>query len=163
MDGTRSWCHFSQNFERTRLQRQAKVQPGRPLPRAHQDERFSYVVLRKGPRPQPPADVALPDQLDWQASLPYLDDVHLKGFNIGEDPGRRLPGSKTVGSNLQPRALENLGRWWIQAQSLCGCIHTSTAAVYGEGTDLDCLTQCHIGPGHKHACGMPLALAIEGL
>ena len=113
MDGTRSWCHFSQNFERTRLQRQAKVQPGRPLPRSHQDERFSYVVLRKGPRPQPPADVALPDQLDWQASLPCVDADLKEEFNIGEDLGRRSPNRETVGSTLQSWALE-IGRWWIQ-------------------------------------------------
>ena len=73
MDGTRSWCHFSQNFERTRLQRQAKVQLGRRLPGSHQDERFSYVVLRRGTRPPLPADVALPEQLDWQASPPHVD------------------------------------------------------------------------------------------
>lgn len=51
MDGTRSWCHFPQRFTRTRLQRSSKVLPGGHPARPYQDERFSYVVLRRRPRP----------------------------------------------------------------------------------------------------------------
>ena len=51
MDGTRSWCHFPQRFTRTRLQRSSKVLPGGHPARPYQDERFSYVVLRRQPRP----------------------------------------------------------------------------------------------------------------
>lgn len=47
------WCHFSQ-----RLQRPYFMQAAKPTTRSsrvshlnHQDERYSYVVLRRGPRP----------------------------------------------------------------------------------------------------------------
>lgn len=39
------WCHFGQ-----RLERPAFVQQLLPGARGHQDELFSYVVLRRGPR-----------------------------------------------------------------------------------------------------------------
>lgn len=65
MDGTRSWCHFSQKFERTKLQRHAKLRPDKSLPLAHQDERFSYVVIRRGQRPVKTRDVVLEEHLNW--------------------------------------------------------------------------------------------------
>lgn len=64
MDGIQSWCHFSQKFERPRVQRLAKIRHGKPLPRSFQDERFSYVVLRKGPRQRPAADIVSTEQAD---------------------------------------------------------------------------------------------------
>ena len=59
MDGKTTWCHFSQRFERTELQRLVKLRKGHLPPRDYQDERFSYVVLRRGPRPPPGPDVAV--------------------------------------------------------------------------------------------------------
>ncbi|KAL3162829.1 hypothetical protein ABBQ32_009284 [Trebouxia sp. C0010 RCD-2024] len=53
MEGTRSWCHFAQRFQRSDLQRRHKVLSGGHGARTYQDERFSYVVLRRGPRPGP--------------------------------------------------------------------------------------------------------------
>ncbi|KAA6420150.1 MAG: hypothetical protein FRX49_09813 [Trebouxia sp. A1-2] len=51
MEGTKSWCHFAQRFQRSDLQRRHKVLPGGHGARTYQDERFSYVVLRRGARP----------------------------------------------------------------------------------------------------------------
>lgn len=51
MDGTDSWCHFAQRFRRTVAQKRSKTLEGGQKPRDYQDERFSYVALRRGPRP----------------------------------------------------------------------------------------------------------------
>ena len=59
MDGTRSWCHFPQRFTRTRVQRSSKVLPGGHPARPYQDERFSYIVLRRRPRPTSSGAAAL--------------------------------------------------------------------------------------------------------
>lgn len=64
MDGTTSWCHFTQRFERPRMQRLAKIRDRQPLPRSYQDERFSYVVLRKKPRPPAAGEVTTREHLD---------------------------------------------------------------------------------------------------
>jgi ribosomal protein RSM22 (predicted rRNA methylase) len=48
--GRASWCHFIQRFERTAVQRRVKMVPGKVPPRNHQDERFSYIVLKRGLR-----------------------------------------------------------------------------------------------------------------
>ena len=45
LQGRRMWCHFGQ-----RLERPGFVQAVLPGGRGHQDELFSYVVLRRGPR-----------------------------------------------------------------------------------------------------------------
>ncbi|GAB4820160.1 hypothetical protein N2152v2_007206 [Parachlorella kessleri] len=87
--GRRSWCHFVQRFERTDLQRKTKAVEGR-APRVYQDERYSYVVLARGPRP------ATVDQQVWVAGS-YLPQAP-------EDPQQflRLPG------NLHPRSIGRL-------------------------------------------------------
>ena len=41
------WCHFGQ-----RLERPGFVQAVLPGARGHQDELYSYVVIRRGPRVQ---------------------------------------------------------------------------------------------------------------
>lgn len=51
MQGTKGWCHFSQRFERSKLQRDVKNVPGPKGPRSFQDERYSYVILKRGSRP----------------------------------------------------------------------------------------------------------------
>lgn len=62
LDGTKDWCHFVQRHERPRMQQQAKGTPTRKRPRGYQDEKFSYVVLRRGARVRP--------QLDYSAVQP---------------------------------------------------------------------------------------------
>jgi len=61
LDGTKHWCHFVQRHERTRAQRQVKATASRSRPRGYQDEKFSFVVIRRGPRPSmaPPVDLGL--------------------------------------------------------------------------------------------------------
>jgi ribosomal protein RSM22 (predicted rRNA methylase) len=91
MEGRRSWCHFAQRFERTRLQRQSGAGGGRPAPRPYQDERFSYVVLARGPRPRATPQVriagAVPPAAGGQAAAAaYL----------------------SVPADLRPRRLEHL-------------------------------------------------------
>jgi ribosomal protein RSM22 (predicted rRNA methylase) len=51
MDKTGQWCHFSQRLERNSAQRITKRHGTLPL-RAYEDEKFSFVVLRRGTRPQ---------------------------------------------------------------------------------------------------------------
>ncbi|GAQ82483.1 putative mitochondrial ribosome small subunit component Rsm22 [Klebsormidium nitens] len=48
MSGTKQWCHFAQRLQRTGLQRVAKRADA--ALRAHEDEKFSYVVIQRGPR-----------------------------------------------------------------------------------------------------------------
>lgn len=50
---TGKYCHFVQRLERTESQRAFKRSSGAPL-RGFEDEKFSYVVLRRGKRPQEP-------------------------------------------------------------------------------------------------------------
>lgn len=47
------YCHFVQRLERTSSQRAYKRSKGEPL-RGFEDEKFSYVVFRRGPRPREP-------------------------------------------------------------------------------------------------------------
>ena len=51
MADTSSWCHFVQRVQRTAAQRLSK---GVANIWSHQDERFSYVILRRGARPTLP-------------------------------------------------------------------------------------------------------------
>ncbi|CAI5938932.1 unnamed protein product [Closterium sp. NIES-64] len=51
MYGTTSWCHFSQTLQRSAVQRIAKRAAGQEITGSTEDEKFSYVVLRRGPRP----------------------------------------------------------------------------------------------------------------
>ncbi|GMH39551.1 hypothetical protein BSKO_07449 [Bryopsis sp. KO-2023] len=49
MNGKKMWCHFNQRFLRTRAQKVTKIRPEKQHgPRDFQDERFSYVVFRRG-------------------------------------------------------------------------------------------------------------------
>ncbi|XP_057520443.1 uncharacterized protein LOC130800790 [Amaranthus tricolor] len=50
---TGKYCHFVQRVERTESQRAFKRSGSAPL-RGFEDEKFSYVVLRRGKRPQEP-------------------------------------------------------------------------------------------------------------
>lgn len=51
MDKTGTFCHFVQRLERTYSQRTYKRSKGKPL-RGYEDEKFSFVVLRRGQRPK---------------------------------------------------------------------------------------------------------------
>eukprot|EP00899_Mesostigma_viride_P029455 jgi/Mesvir1/9695/Mv12173-RA.1 len=51
MAGTKGWCHFPQRLDRPHWQRVIKHFGKVPLP--YEDEKFSYVVLRKSERPSP--------------------------------------------------------------------------------------------------------------
>ncbi|KAG6555233.1 hypothetical protein Mapa_003274 [Marchantia paleacea] len=53
MDGLSTWCHFVQRLQRTSLQRITKRSSALPL-RAYEDEKFSFIVLRRGLRPSEP-------------------------------------------------------------------------------------------------------------
>lgn len=60
LEHRKAWCHFVQKFERTDDQRRAKAflssigiqssSTSATSARAHQDERFSYVIFARGPR-----------------------------------------------------------------------------------------------------------------
>ncbi|GBF95535.1 hypothetical protein Rsub_08516 [Raphidocelis subcapitata] len=58
--GGRAWCHFGQRFHRPSWMQEVKARPGhRTSHRDHQDERFSYVVIRRGARPSGVPDVGI--------------------------------------------------------------------------------------------------------
>ncbi len=74
MDGTRSWCHFAQRVQRPPAQRLVK---GATSARPYQDERFSYVILRRGPRSARPALsqlVAFSADSDFDEEDGYVED-----------------------------------------------------------------------------------------
>ncbi|BDA42580.1 probable methyltransferase-like protein 17, mitochondrial at N-terminal half [Coccomyxa sp. Obi] len=76
MKGTGSWCHFSQRFQRSNLQRIIKIRPDGGLARTYQDERYSYVVIRKEPRPQVKPALSISrhrqDSEEQDSYTPYL-------------------------------------------------------------------------------------------
>ncbi|XP_073001350.1 uncharacterized protein [Typha latifolia] len=51
LENTNKYCHFVQRLERTSSQRAYKRSKGEPL-RGFEDEKFCYVALRRGKRPQ---------------------------------------------------------------------------------------------------------------
>ncbi|KAF3321354.1 methyltransferase-like protein 17 [Carex littledalei] len=51
LENTSKYCHFVQRLERTSSQRVYKRSGGKPL-RGFEDEKFCYVALRRGKRPQ---------------------------------------------------------------------------------------------------------------
>lgn len=51
MDGTEKYCHFSQRLARSSSQLLFKRPKGRSL-RGYEDEKFSFVILRRGSRPR---------------------------------------------------------------------------------------------------------------
>ena len=51
MDGTRTWCHFVQRFERGRLQQQVKALPGEPAPSSYAVLAHSVAILPGLPQP----------------------------------------------------------------------------------------------------------------
>lgn len=50
MDGKALWCAFGQRFSRPALTQRTKGLTETKSPRSFQDEKFSFVVLRRGPR-----------------------------------------------------------------------------------------------------------------
>lgn len=53
MEGKNMWCHFSQRFQTTRAQRVSKLNPESKFgPRDYQDEKYSYIVFKRGWRDQ---------------------------------------------------------------------------------------------------------------
>ena len=77
--GRPSWCHFVQRFERPAVLRSAKMLAGKKPPRSHQDEKFSYIVLAKGPRSKP-----LPNVRVAGAFPPEEGDLSSEYINIPE-------------------------------------------------------------------------------
>lgn len=68
-----------------------QIQGGSPAPRVHQDERFSYVVLRRGPRPVHTAGVVLSPE-------PYFEDEPQEPLHpaVQKLPKRNTATARTV-------------------------------------------------------------------
>jgi ribosomal protein RSM22 (predicted rRNA methylase) len=49
----RAWCHFGQRLQRPAFMRRAAAGASSAARSDHQDERFSYVAIRRGRRPEP--------------------------------------------------------------------------------------------------------------
>ncbi|MCO5555212.1 hypothetical protein L7F22_008756 [Adiantum nelumboides] len=76
MDGTGKYCHFSQRLARCPSQLLYKSPKGKSL-RGYEDEKFSFVVLRRGSRPR----------MEWP-----LDRVDPEAFHKSKKKNRRFYG-----------------------------------------------------------------------
>ncbi|KAI5080638.1 hypothetical protein GOP47_0003821 [Adiantum capillus-veneris] len=76
LDGSGKYCHFTQRLERCRSQLLYKSPRGKSL-RGYEDEKFSYVVLRRGCRPR----------IEWP-----LDRVDPDAFDESKKKSRRFYG-----------------------------------------------------------------------
>ncbi|GAX78636.1 hypothetical protein CEUSTIGMA_g6074.t1 [Chlamydomonas eustigma] len=83
MEGRRMWCHFSQ-----RQQRPSFIQSVLPGARSFQDETFSYVVLRRGPRPEQVPEVAVSRLSSPTASPPRLSSTR-SGWHVPDSVIKR--------------------------------------------------------------------------
>jgi ribosomal protein RSM22 (predicted rRNA methylase) len=104
--GRASWCHFVQRFERTAVQRRAKMVPGKLPPRSHQDERFSYVVLKRGSRDG--SFFIHNDDEDKEESMDvFKDQVHVSGSFEGEEKKSRDANDDFlfIPENLKPKRI----------------------------------------------------------
>ena len=52
-----SWCHFSQRLEITEFQMQVN-----PLGKGFEDQKLSYIIVRRGPRPEALANGSIVEQ-----------------------------------------------------------------------------------------------------
>ncbi|DBA84954.1 TPA: hypothetical protein ACH3X2_005695 [Trebouxia sp. C0005] len=109
MEGTKSWCHFAQRFQRSDLQRRHKVLPGGHGARTYQDERFSYVVLRQGARPTshtiPDLTIARQRQID-------PPDAVQQAIEAGA-----IPRSPTHMSAMQQQNADNSSLSWDDSEA----------------------------------------------
>ena len=111
MDGVRMWCYATQRFVRPDLTRMTKSRrtDGDPRgPRSFQDEKFSYVVLRRGPRPRAPhREVATSpmyvttlDRDDDQPRGPQVDDVDHRTLEAREEEEEAAKEEARVGVDV---------------------------------------------------------------
>lgn len=108
MEGTKSWCHFAQRFQRSDLQRRHKVLPGGHGARTYQDERFSYVVLRRGARPTPHTIPELTIARQRQIDPP---DAVQQAIEAGA-----IPRSPTHMSAMQQQNADNSSLSWDDSE-----------------------------------------------
>ncbi|KAK4788769.1 hypothetical protein SAY86_020088 [Trapa natans] len=103
LEKTGKYCHFVQRLERTSSQRAYKRSKGDPL-RGYEDEKFCYVVFRRGQRPQEP----------WP-----LDGMEFE--NLKEQHARRKPEDLEI----------DLG---MSASIVIPCCEVSFGSDFGEIT-----------------------------
>ena len=70
MDGTRTWCHFVQRFERGRLQQQVKALPGAPQQRLTTSDDVACIAFAYGNR-DAGVEHFMPFLPGWVASAGY--------------------------------------------------------------------------------------------
>ena len=98
MDGLPTWCHFSQRVQRSEMHRQM-------LPRGrgaqHQDERFSYVILRRLSRARArQEDVARAEKMasgEWLDVLPPEEEEDEEANMSAEEIAERRAIEKRMG------------------------------------------------------------------
>eukprot|EP00210_Caulerpa_lentillifera_P002881 g2751.t1 len=86
MEGTKSWCHFAQRFQTTRAQRVTKLNPESKFgPRDYEDEKYSYIVLKRGWRRD---SVKNKEFLDLKISPHFYQQIKLDDPDEEWTPGK---------------------------------------------------------------------------
>eukprot|EP00850_Spirogloea_muscicola_P008418 SM000045S16163 [mRNA] locus=s45:10723:15523:+ [translate_table: standard] len=101
MDRTASWCYFRQRLLRTPAQKMAK-RGLESSPQAHEDENFSFVVIRRGVRPQSvgPYEV-IPEEEPAASSLAGVPSPRGRSLPI---PEAEMPLEKSESKEAHERA-----------------------------------------------------------
>eukprot|EP00878_Enallax_costatus_P023333 GHUV01024808.1.p1 GENE.GHUV01024808.1~~GHUV01024808.1.p1 ORF type:complete len:457 (+),score=150.86 GHUV01024808.1:372-1742(+) len=78
--GSQAWCHFGTRFQRPAFMQASKALKGTHMhPADHQDERYSYVVIRRGARPAAAPQVEI--------SRAFMPRAQAHTTNTWEDSG----------------------------------------------------------------------------
>ncbi|BBN01161.1 hypothetical protein MPTK1_2g05200 [Marchantia polymorpha subsp. ruderalis] len=125
MEGLSTWCHFVQRLQRTSLQRITKRSSALPL-RAYEDEKFSFIILRRGLRPSEPwpldglKDTDLP--LESKEPMEILEysasDFSFEGTDVDEssDEDEEVSEENVESEHIEtgPKLEADLGSGWAR-------------------------------------------------
>lgn len=175
MDKTSNWCHFIQRLERTTSQRVTK-RHSKPTPlRAYEDEKFSFVVLRRGARPIVPYPLeGLTIETQKQDGFEYISDLHGEfdensfkleenGEDVEEDEedGEEGEEDDEDGEEVLGNQVADVGSGWARIVRtpirrgrrtiLDLCAATEKDGSRGEVTRVVCSRRGHAAPLHPQA------------
>lgn len=167
MDKTSNWCHFIQRLERTTSQRVSK-RHSKPTPlRAYEDEKFSFVILRRGSRPNVPyplegLTIEPPEEDDFEFiedPLNKQDETHEESDDDSneleeyeeEDDGEVVTGNRVadVGSGWARIVRTPIRRGRRTMLDLCAA--TEKDGSRGEVTRVVCSRRGHAAALHPQA------------
>jgi len=171
MDKTSNWCHFIQRLERTTSQRVTK-RHNKPTPlRAYEDEKFSFVVLRRGSRPNEPYPlegliIEPPEEDDFEFFEEDEDSFELEEDGEEEDEledDGELEDEEEEDSEEEVigNRVADVGSGWARIVRtpirrgrrtiLDLCVATEKDGSRGEVTRMVCSRRGHAAPLHPQA------------